>query len=153
MKHAGCPLCDEVGDELVAAGGGMRVIRATEPSTEGFPAFYRVVWDAHVAELSDLSMEERHRCMDVVVRVEQALRSALPEGLRPDKINIAALGNMVPHLHWHVIARHRWDSHFPSPVWATAAHAAPRERVDALRAALPAMEASMKQSLAAAGLR
>ncbi len=153
LRQAGCPLCDAVGGELVAAGSGMRVIRATEPSTEGFPAFYRVVWDAHVAELSDLSADERNRCMDVVVRVEHALRTALPEGLRPDKINLAAFGNMVPHLHWHVIARYRWDSHFPSPVWAVAVHAAPQDRIVALQAALPAVEASMKQSLAVAGLR
>jgi diadenosine tetraphosphate (Ap4A) HIT family hydrolase len=52
--------------------------------------------------------------MNAVVAVEQVLR----DQLQPTKINLAALGNMVPHLHWHVIARFEWDSHFPAPVWS-----------------------------------
>jgi diadenosine tetraphosphate (Ap4A) HIT family hydrolase len=38
----------------------------------------------------------------------------------PEKINLACLGNMTPHLHWHVIPRYLDDAHFPSPVWAQA---------------------------------
>ena len=52
--------------------------------------------------------------MNAVVEVEQVLRSLL----KPSKINLAALGNMVPHLHWHVIARFDWDSHYPGSVWS-----------------------------------
>ncbi|CDS53794.1 Diadenosine tetraphosphate (Ap4A) hydrolase and other HIT family hydrolases [Polaromonas sp. CG9_12] len=89
----------------------LRIIQATEA---GFPAFYRVVFNRHVAEFSDLSATERQTCMDAVVKVEQVLRSEL----QPVKINLAALGNLVPHLHWHVIARFTGDSHFPAPVWA-----------------------------------
>ncbi|MNC89752.1 hypothetical protein D3C83_57330 [compost metagenome] len=55
--------------------------------------------------------------MRVVFGVEAGLR----ELLRPDKINLASLGNAVPHLHWHVIPRFRNDPHFPSPIWASAA--------------------------------
>ena len=83
---------------MVWQGTHLRVIRADEA---GFPAFYRVVWQGHVAEFSDLSPAERQHCMDAVVVVESALR----ECLQPTKINLAALGNVVPHLHWHVIAR------------------------------------------------
>ncbi|MEI4902545.1 HIT domain-containing protein, partial [Klebsiella pneumoniae] len=36
----------------------------------------------------------------------------------PDKVNLASLGNVVPHLHWHVIARFRDDAHFPDPIWS-----------------------------------
>ena len=39
------------------------------------------------------------------------------KALQPAKVNLAALGNMVPHLHWHVIPRFADDSHFPQPVW------------------------------------
>ena len=59
---------------------------------------------------------ERQQCLDAVVAVERALR----QQLRPAKINLAALGNMVSHLHWHGIAGFAWDSHFPAPVWAAA---------------------------------
>jgi diadenosine tetraphosphate (Ap4A) HIT family hydrolase len=54
--------------------------------------------------------------MDVVFATERALRRIM----QPDKINLASLGNVVPHLHWHVIPRWRDDSHFPAPIWAAA---------------------------------
>ena len=107
----GCSLCETVGGLLVFQNSELRVIQANEA---GFPAFYRVVWARHVAEFSDLSSEDRNICMNAVVLVEQVLRSEL----LPLKVNLAALGNAVPHLHWHVIARFDWDSHFPAPVWA-----------------------------------
>jgi diadenosine tetraphosphate (Ap4A) HIT family hydrolase len=52
--------------------------------------------------------------MRVVFAVEAALRGLM----RPDKINLASLGNLVPHLHWHVIPRFGDDPHFPAPIWA-----------------------------------
>ena len=136
-----CPLCAEDGGVLVWRGEHLRVIRANEA---GFPAFYRVVWNAHVAEFSDLSAAERTHCMDAVVAVEQALR----EHLAPTKVNIAALGNMVPHLHWHVIARFDWDSHFPAPVWAAAQRPSPLAQEDGVRSRLPALEAALRDRLA-----
>jgi diadenosine tetraphosphate (Ap4A) HIT family hydrolase len=54
--------------------------------------------------------------MDAVTEIERVLRSLLA----PTKVNLAALGNVVPHLHWHVIARFSDDSHFPAPIWAAA---------------------------------
>ena len=140
-----CPLCGDDGGALVWRGGKLRVIRADEEGERGFPAFYRVVWNAHAAEFSDLPAAERGHCMDAVAVVEQALR----EALQPAKINLAALGNMVPHLHWHVIARFGWDSHFPSPVWAAAQRERDAAREAGVRAALPAAEARMCERLAA----
>ncbi len=110
MTNEACPLCESDGGLLVFRNEDLRIIQASEA---GFPAFYRVVWNRHVAEFSDLSPTERQVCMHAVAKVEQVLRSEL----QPTKINLAALGNMVPHLHWHVIARFDWDSHFPAPVW------------------------------------
>lgn len=141
MRAAGCPLCDVAGGEVVFAAAAFRVVRTDEG---GFPAFYRVIWNSHVAEFSDLSAPERALCLDAVVAVEQALR----RHLRPAKINLASLGNMVPHLHWHVVARFEWDSHFPAPVWASPQRAAaPIElaRVIECRALL---EADMSRQLA-----
>ena len=111
MTVTGCPLCETDGGLLIFRNNQFRVIQAVEA---GFPAFYRVVWNAHMAEFSDLSVDERKTCMNAVVAVEQVLR----EQLKPTKINLAALGNAVPHVHWHVIARFSWDSHFPGTVWA-----------------------------------
>ena len=136
-----CPLCAEDGGALVWRGERLRVIRAQEA---GFPAFYRVVWNAHVAEFSDLAAVDRVHCMEAVVLVEQALR----QHLSPTKVNIAALGNMVPHLHWHVIARFDWDSHFPSPVWAAAQRPSPTAQEAGVRTLLPALEAQLQSRLA-----
>ena len=111
MKVAGCPLCDADGGDVVFSGQAFRVVRTDEG---GFPAFYRVIWNRHVAEFSDLAPAERALCLDAVVVVEEALR----RHLHPAKVNLASLGNLVAHVHWHVVARFEWDSHFPAPVWA-----------------------------------
>jgi diadenosine tetraphosphate (Ap4A) HIT family hydrolase len=95
---------------LVWSSAEWRVIRAED---DAFPAFYRVVSNRHVVELSDLQPPQRQLCMQLVCAVERVLM----ERLRPTKVNLAALGNVVPHLHWHVIARFDWDSHFPQPIW------------------------------------
>ncbi|MDD3018557.1 MAG: HIT family protein [Comamonas sp.] len=134
-------LCTEPGGQLVWQGAQLRLIRAQEA---GFPAFYRIVWNAHVAEFSDLTRAEREHCMQAVTLVEQVLRAQLA----PTKINLATLGNMVAHLHWHVIARFDWDSHFPAPVWASAQR--PRNLVQeaALAQQLPQVDALLAQTLA-----
>lgn len=138
---ADCVLCREAGGLPVWQGAQLRVIRAQE---EGFPAFYRVIWTAHAAELSDLSEVDRNTCMAVVAAVERVLRTQL----QPTKINLAALGNMVPHLHWHVIARHDWDSHFPAPVWANPLRARDLAREAQLQDALADCDAAIAQALA-----
>ena len=139
-----CPLCTGIGGALVFQGEKFRVIRADEA---GFPAFYRVVWTAHVAEFSDLDDADRNLCMTVVTLVEQALR----EHLQPTKINLAALGNVVPHLHWHVIARFDWDTHFPAPVWAQACRAADGMRQQFVRDRLERVEQEVAKRLTALG--
>lgn len=80
----------------------------------------RVVWRSHVPEMTDLTNGERAHLMAVVYATEAALRAQAA----PVKINLASLGNIVPHLHWHVIPRYSDDAFFPDPVWATARRAA-----------------------------
>ena len=106
-----CELCSRTGGELLWRDERCRVIHAAEP---GYPGFCRVVWEAHTKEMTDLSDADRLHFMEVVFAVESVLR----ELLQPAKINLASLGNLVPHLHWHVIPRFADDPHFPQPVWA-----------------------------------
>ena len=141
MSGATCVLCTEPGGQLVWQGVQLRLIRAQEA---GFPAFYRIVWNAHVAEFSDLTRAEREHCMQAVTLVEQVLRQQLV----PTKINLATLGNMVAHLHWHVIARFDWDSHFPAPVWASAQRPRALAQEAALAQQLPQVDALLAQTLA-----
>lgn len=89
-----------------------RVVRVDEP---GYPGFCRVIWETHVREMTDLSPVDRLHCMNVVFAVERAMRDVLS----PAKINLASLGNMVAHVHWHVIPRFADDPHFPQPIWGT----------------------------------
>lgn len=109
-----CELCHSPGGELLWADDRCRVVRVTGDEGDAFPGFCRVIWQQHVAEMSDLADTDARHLMDIVQAVERILRKQLA----PDKINLASLGNLVPHLHWHVIPRWHDDSHFPSPIWA-----------------------------------
>jgi diadenosine tetraphosphate (Ap4A) HIT family hydrolase len=105
--------------ELCAADGGTvlwrdELCRVVRPPVPGYPGFLRVIVNRHVREMTDLA--ERERLMRVVFACEAALRQAY----NPDKVNLASLGNVVPHVHWHVIARFVDDAHFPDAVWAAA---------------------------------
>jgi len=137
-----CALCEGAGGRVVYETPVFRVIQAEEA---GFPAFYRVVWTDHVAEFSDLPAEQRVQCIEAVTAVEQALR----EVLSPAKVNLATLGNQVPHLHWHVIARFEWDSHFPGPVWAGARQDRSAAHEAELELKLPAVDAAITARLRA----
>lgn len=88
-----------------------RVIDVGDPD---YPGYCRVIWNEHVREVSDLAVDDRHHMLDVVNAVEEAVRTVMC----PDKINLAAFGNQVPHLHWHVIPRFSDDVHFPDAIWA-----------------------------------
>lgn len=142
----GCELCGAASPagawQVVAADERLRVLRVLDAAA--FPAFYRVVWRAHVAEFSDLGAADRLHCMEAVAAVEQALRQILA----PTKINLASLGNVVPHLHWHVLARFAWDSHFPAPIWAAAQRPSPGDATAQVASRLAAVDAAIVAGLA-----
>lgn len=112
-----------------------RVVRVDEPD---YPGFVRVILERHAREMGDLSREEREALMAVVFEVEAAVR----ETMQPDKMNLASLGNMTPHVHWHVVPRFTDDRHFPNPIWAlprrerSAPHAQRERRAASLPAAI-----------------
>ena|SRR5262245_26266531 len=106
-----CDLCRTDGGEIVWRDDFCRVVLVGD---RDYPAFCRVILNRHVREMTDLADAERNRLMRVVFAVEAALRASLA----PEKINLASLGNQVPHLHWHVVPRFHNDRHFPSPIWA-----------------------------------
>ena len=109
-----CPICSAQNEEILWQNPQLRVIAVHNESNA--PAFCRVIWQAHVGEMTDLAADERAEIMNAVYRVEAAMRQVF----RPAKINLASLGNVVPHLHWHVIARFDNDANFPAPIWAPA---------------------------------
>ena len=110
LTATACELCDSSGGEPLWQDELCRVVLVED---RDYPGFCRVILNRHVKEMTDLDGEARQRLMQVVFAAEQALR----ELLQPDKINLASLGNMTPHLHWHVIPRFADDRHFPGSVW------------------------------------
>lgn len=137
---ADCPLCAEPGGHVVWSDADWRVVRVDDAD---FPAFYRVICNSHVAELTDLPAAQRVAMLARVAAVEQALRTTVV----PDKINLASLGNQVPHLHWHVIARWRWDSHFPNPIWGPRQRAVEPAAADRLPCTLTVLDATVAAAL------
>lgn len=111
MDSSACELCAHEGGAPLWRDDFLRIVAADEPD---YPGFCRVIVQRHVAEMGELDAGERDRLMHAVYAVEQALQDLL----HPAKINLASLGNVVPHLHWHVIPRFRDDRHFPASVWS-----------------------------------
>lgn len=107
-----CELCNPSKETVLWRNPHCRVILVDD---KDYPGFCRVILNQHVREMTDLPPSSRNDLMNIVFTVEAGIRQVL----NPDKINLASLGNAVPHLHWHVIPRFRHDKHFPNPVWGS----------------------------------
>ncbi len=83
----------------------------------GFPWLVLVPQRDNVREMHELSKADRVVLMDEIC-VASGIISRI---FKPDKINIGALGNLVPQLHVHVIGRFTTDRAWPGPVWGTGA--------------------------------
>lgn len=142
MMTPRCELCDTPGGEVLYQGTQFRVVLVDDSA---YPGFCRVIWRDHVQEMTDLSELDRCFLMNVVWQIETTVR----EIMQPLKINLASFGNMVPHLHWHIIARHADDAHFPAPVWAQPVRVTPDPQLAARRALMPALRAAVAKRMAA----
>ncbi len=144
MAHAAHPLPSPfVLDDQLAhdshpiAELGLSSLRLMDDSN--YPWVILVPRVAEARELIDLDAPRQAQLLDEVNRVSRALKQLY----RPHKLNIAALGNLVPQLHVHLIARYRDDPAWPAPVWGRI-HACPYEpealvqRVRELHAAMNA---------------
>jgi diadenosine tetraphosphate (Ap4A) HIT family hydrolase len=78
-----------------------------------YPWLLLVPRRAGASDLIDLNEVEQAQLTTEINRVSVALK----EITRPDKLNVAALGNVVPQLHVHIIARRISDAAWPRPVW------------------------------------
>ncbi len=112
MTTKNCELCVSPGGEVLWDDDFARVVLVGDSD---HPGFCRVILNEHAKEMTDLAESDRTRLMSIVYAVEGLLR----ELLHPEKINLVSFGNVVPHLHWHVIPRFADDPHFPGSVWST----------------------------------
>jgi diadenosine tetraphosphate (Ap4A) HIT family hydrolase len=138
VTQASCVFCAGDGGEVLFRDDLLRVVLVDDAE---YPGLVRVIANAHVREMTDLAPADRQRLLAAVFAVEAAQR----EALSPHKVNLASLGNVTPHLHWHVIPRFADDAHFPGSIWSApqcapdpAQLAVRRSRLGALRVAIAA---------------
>lgn len=112
LRVPSCPLCHPQGETVLWQGERLRVIHVSQEP--GLPAYFRLIWQQHQPEMSDLSVDDRHYLWQTLNVLEEGMR----EHFQPVKVNLASLGNQVPHLHWHVIGRWPSDPQFPGSVWS-----------------------------------
>jgi diadenosine tetraphosphate (Ap4A) HIT family hydrolase len=85
-----------------------------------YPWLILVPRRAGLRDFHDLAGPDLLRLTAEIVRASNKLIALFPDGGKPDKMNVAALGNQVPQLHVHVIARFAGDPAWPRPVWGAA---------------------------------
>ncbi|QWD70843.1 HIT family protein [Polynucleobacter sp. UB-Siik-W21] len=141
---ANCVLCKDdlkpEEGELIWRGDDCRVILVNDPD---LPGFCRVIWNRHIAEMSDLTYGEREHVMSLVFVVEEAVRHVM----HPDKVNLAALGNMVPHIHWHIIPRYQDDAFFPGSAWSVRTQVLPQSSLEARRGLAKQLPAAIRSAI------
>lgn len=107
------------------------------------PGFVRVIATRHVKEMADLTAQEKSR----LFRILECIEKIMLEELAPDKVNWASLGNMVPHVHWHIIARWSDDAFFPGSVWSERLRVMPSDKYAERRRKAQDMLARLVQEL------
>jgi diadenosine tetraphosphate (Ap4A) HIT family hydrolase len=131
-KSAGWAL-DPLLERDTAAIGDMPLCRVLLINDANYPWLLLVPRRHHTVEIVDLDFIEQAQLMEEIAKASRSLKAITG----CDKINVAALGNVVPQLHVHVIARSRGDAAWPKPVWgAVPARAYEDAALDTLRAAL-----------------
>lgn len=90
------------------------LFRVIQVNDADYPGYFRVIVNEHVKEMSELTPEAQMRIISALSKIEKIVL----ENMRPTKVNWAQLGNMVPHLHWHLIARYEDDAAFPDSIWS-----------------------------------
>jgi len=108
-----CPLCDDPshGCEMVLDGNA---VRAYLQKSANFKGYCVLVLKRHAVELDDLTSDERCALMEDIARVAHAIRAVCS----PDKLNYEILGNIVPHVHAHIIPRYAGDPTWGWPIWS-----------------------------------
>ena len=114
MSEAGWILHPQLRDDAAPV-GDLALSRLLSINDADYPWLVLVPRRANVAEIADLG-DEAPLLMDEIAQVSRALKDAT----RCDKINIAAIGNVVPQLHVHIVARWKHDPLWPKPIWGLA---------------------------------
>ncbi|UFS72623.1 HIT family protein [Geomonas sp. RF6] len=110
----GCPICSKWEDEPELRIAELRHCYVSLNRDQFFTGYCFVYLKAHVTELFHLEPTTRDEVMAEVNAVAHALYNLF----LPDKINYELLGNMAPHMHWHIVPRRKTDPLWPRPQWS-----------------------------------
>jgi diadenosine tetraphosphate (Ap4A) HIT family hydrolase len=127
-----CPLCRVSDHPLLIVELGETYLLLGE--NQGCPGWCVAVLKEHAEHMADLPRERQLRVFEDVARAVEAVRRVFG----PVRINYECLGNVVPHIHWHVIPRHADDPTPREPVWGWGAERLRGTMPDEERAALAA---------------
>lgn len=111
LRKAGveCPMCpDNAEDDVVAVLSSGKVHLQNDADYVGYCI---LVLHRHVTEIHELTEQERRDWIDDIARIGRALTTVCA----PDKLNTSILGNMVPHLHCHIMPRYKADPDWGHP--------------------------------------
>ena len=109
-----CPICTKWADDPEQRVVELQHTLVSLNRDQFFPGYCFVYAKQHVTELFHLEDAVR----DAVMAEVSAVAKALYIALRPDKINYELLGNMAPHMHWHIVPRFSSDPLWPRPHWS-----------------------------------
>lgn len=80
-----------------------------------FPWILLIPARKNIVEIIDLAPADQQRLMQEIAQASHVMKTLF----QPDKLNVASLGNIVPQLHIHIIARYQGDRAWPNPIWNT----------------------------------
>lgn len=109
-----CPICSRWQDDCDLRISELPHSYVILNRDQFFPGYTLLFTKAHVTELFHLDKNMRNGLMNEVSRVAKALH----EVFRPAKMNYELLGNMAPHIHWHLVPRFKSEALWPRPIWA-----------------------------------
>jgi diadenosine tetraphosphate (Ap4A) HIT family hydrolase len=105
-----CLFCNACNEYEIFKNNLYRIIKV---QNDDYPLYFQLIINQHIKELSDLQYFDAIKIFNVIYLLDKSIC----EIYQVDKINIASLGNVVPHLHWHIIGRYKHDKHFPNSIW------------------------------------
>jgi len=114
MKNSECLMCSRWGTNSKLQVIELQYSYVTLNRDQFFPGYTLLFTKEHVTELFHLERNVRSALMEEVSTVAEALYGIY----RPTKINYELLGNMVPHIHWHIVPRFSSEPLWPRPIWA-----------------------------------
>jgi ATP adenylyltransferase len=112
---AGCPLCPPRPDESAhwIKVCSLSVSTLYLDRNQTYRGHCQLIYDQHVVGLENLAAPEFTRLTADLHRAAQAIRDIC----HPDLMNYASMGNVVPHLHWHLVPRHTTDPRWGMPIY------------------------------------